>query len=84
MSEVQLYWSGHRALPRCCSGSGILPRVPRYEAALVDLQFAWKMPRSTFDELRACRRAVQHAYDNLSADMQESVEVGRGAYGLRR
>ena len=45
----------------------------------MDLQYAWKMPRRSFDELRACRLAVQQAFEALPADMQDSVEVSTGA-----
>ena len=47
----------------------------RYEAALVDLQYAWKLPRRSWDQLTSCRVAVEKAFEALSADMQESVEV---------
>ena len=47
----------------------------RYEAAMVDLQFAWKLPRRSWDHLTTCRAAVEKAFDALPADMKESVEV---------
>ena len=49
--------------------------VLRYEAAMVDLQYAWKLPRQSWEELITCRAAVEKAFEALSADMQESVEV---------
>ena len=49
--------------------------VPRYEAAIVDLQYAWKLPRRSWDQLTTCRAAVEQAFAALPADMKESVEV---------
>ena len=46
----------------------------RYEAAMVDLQFAWKLPRQSSDHLTTFRAAVEKAFDALPADMKESVE----------
>ena len=42
---------------------------------MVDLQFAWKLPRQSSDHLTTFRAAVEKAFDALPADMKESVEV---------
>ena len=47
----------------------------RYEAAIVDLQYSWKLPRKSWDQLVTCRAAVEKAFEALPADMQDSVEV---------
>jgi hypothetical protein len=46
-----------------------------YEAAMVDLQYAWKLPRQSWEELTTCRAAVEQAFEALPQDMKESVEV---------
>ena len=42
---------------------------------MVDLQYAWKLPRRSWDQLTTCRAAVEQAFAALPADMKESVEV---------
>ena len=54
--------------------------MSRYEAAVVDLQYAWKLPRRSWEQLTACRAAVEKAFEVLPADMQESVEVTSRAW----
>ena len=42
---------------------------------MVDLQYAWKLPRQSWEELTTCRAAVEKAFEALPADMKESVQV---------